>query len=186
LLVSTEIPEESVAAAVEAAASSGVPCILNPAPVVPAVLRLLQNGPVLTPNATELTALVAVLDQKGPDTHADRDDFPDDLQVMKEGAGKLAGVSRAPVVVTLGARGALIVSPDRDAELLPAPPAVVRDTTGAGDIFNGVLAARLAAGDPLEVAVRTAIVAASISVAHVGARAGIPSAAHVAVGLRSS
>jgi ribokinase len=186
LLVSTEIPEESVAAAVEAAASSGVPCILNPAPVVPAVLRLLQNGPVLTPNATELTALVAVLDQKGPDTHADRDDFPDDLQVMKEGAGKLAGVSRAPVVVTLGARGALIVSPDRDAELLPAPPAVVRDTTGAGDIFNGVLAARLAAGDPLEVAVRTAIVAASISVAHVGARAGIPSAAHVAVGFRSS
>ena len=69
VLVSTEIPEESVVAAVEAAISSGVPCILNPAPVVPAVLRLLRRGPLLTPNATELIALVAALDQSLPDTH---------------------------------------------------------------------------------------------------------------------
>jgi ribokinase len=186
VLVSTEIPEESVAAAVEAATSSGVPCILNPAPVVPAVLRLLQRGPLLTPNAIELTALVAALDQKAPDPHASRNDFPDDVRAMTEGARRLASVSGAPVVVTMGARGVLIVSPERDAELLPAPRAVVRDTTGAGDTFNGVLAARLAAGDHLEVAVRTAIVAASISVAHVGARAGMPSAAHIATGLRSS
>jgi ribokinase len=186
VLVSTEIPEESVAAAVEAATSSGVPCILNPAPVVPAVLRLLRRGPLLTPNATELTALVAALDQKGFDTHAGRNDFPDDVQAMTEGARRLASVSRAPVVVTMGAHGVLIVSPERDAELLPAPPAVVRDTTGAGDTFNGVLAAGLAAGDHLGVAVRAAIVAASISVADVGARAGMPSAAHIAAGLRSS
>lgn len=186
VLVSTEIPEESVVAAVEAATSSGVPCILNPAPVVPAVLRLLRRGPLLTPNAIELAALVAALDQKAPDTHASRNDFPDDPQAITEGARRLAGVSRASVVVTMGGHGVLIVSPERDAELLPAPPAVVRDTTGAGDTFNGVLAARLAAGDHLEVAVRTAIVAASISVAHVGARAGMPSATLIAAGLRSS
>ena len=69
VLVSTEIPEESVVAAVEAATSSGVPCILNPAPVVPAVLRLLRSGPLLTPNATELNALVAALDQTASRTH---------------------------------------------------------------------------------------------------------------------
>jgi ribokinase len=186
VLVSTEIPEESVVAAVEAATSSGVLCILNPAPVVPAVLRLLCNGPLLTPNATELIALVAALDQTLPDTHKIRNDFPSDLQAVTERARRLAGVSQAPVVVTMGGQGALIVSPDGHADHLQAPAAAVRDTTGAGDTFNGVLAARLAAGDHLAVAVRTAIVAASISVAHVGARAGMPSAALIAAGLRSS
>ena len=186
VLVSTEIPEESVAAAVEAATSSGIPCILNPAPVVPAVLRLLRRGPLLTPNATELAALVAALDQKGFDSSEHRNDLTDDLLAMTEGARRLSRLSVAPVVVTMGERGALVVSPDSDQELLPAPPAVARDTTGAGDTFNGVLAARLAAGDDLGVAVRAAIVAASISVAHIGARAGMPSAAHIASGLRSS
>jgi ribokinase len=186
VLVSTEIPEESVVAAIEAATASGVQCILNPAPVVPAVLRLLRMGPLLTPNATELNALVAALDQTLSEARTLRNDFPDDLQAVTERARRLAGMSGAPVVVTIGGDGALIVSPDGHAEHLPAPAAAVRDTTGAGDTFNGVLAARLAAGDRLEVAVRTAIVAASISVAHVGARAGMPSAALIAAGLRSS
>ena len=186
VLVSTEIPGESVVAAVEAATSSGVLCVLNPAPVVPAVLRLLRSGPLLTPNATELIALVAALDQKLPEAHTIQNDFPNDLQGVTERARRLASVSGAPVVVTMGGQGALIVNPDGHAEHLPAPPAAVRDTTGAGDTFNGVLAARLAAGDYLAVAVRTAIVAASISVAHVGARAGMPSAALIAAGLRSS
>jgi ribokinase len=186
VLVSTEIPGESVVAAVEAATSSGVLCVLNPAPVVPAVLRLLRSGPLLTPNATELIALVAALDQKLPEAPTIQNDFPNDLQGVTERARRLASVSGAPVVVTMGGQGALIVNPDGHAEHLPAPPAAVRDTTGAGDTFNGVLAARLAAGDYLAVAVRTAIVAASISVAHVGARAGMPSAALIAAGLRSS
>jgi ribokinase len=186
VLVSTEIPEESVVAAVEAATSAGVLCILNPAPVVPAVLRLLRNGPLLTPNATELIALVDALDHTLPEAHKIGNDFPDDLQALTERARRLAAVTSAPVVVTIGGDGALVVNPDGHADHLPAPPAAVRDTTGAGDTFNGVLAARLAAGDHLGVAVRTAIVAASISVAHVGARAGMPSAAIIAAGLRSS
>jgi ribokinase len=55
------------------------------------------------------------------------------------------------------------------------PPAVeVVDTTGAGDVLNGFLAARLAAGAPLRAAVETAVVAGSLSVREQGARAGIP------------
>src|ERR1700722_8792268 len=132
VLVSTEIPEESVVAAVEASTSSGIPCILNPAPVVPAVLRLLRRGPLLTPNAIELAALVAALDQKGFDPSEHRNDLSDHLVAMTEGARRLSRLSGAPVVVTMGERGALVVSPECDQELLPAPPAVARDTTGAG------------------------------------------------------
>ncbi|HTY55920.1 MAG TPA: PfkB family carbohydrate kinase [Candidatus Binataceae bacterium] len=190
VLVSTEIPEAAIVAAVEEAISLGVPCILNPAPVVPAVLRLLQKGPLLTPNATELTALVAALENNLSDARADGKESirnsHDDLRTVTEGARKLVAITKASVVVTMGGQGALIVSPEADAEHLPAPPAVVRDTTGAGDTFNGVLATRLAAGEHLGDAVRTAIVAASLSVAHAGARAGMPTAALISAQLYSS
>ena len=65
VLVSTEIPAAAVAAAVEAAAAAGVVCILNPAPVLSVVADLLSLGPILTPNGSELTDLVALLGEVG-------------------------------------------------------------------------------------------------------------------------
>jgi ribokinase len=59
----------------------------------------------------------------------------------------------------------------------------VRDTTGAGDTFNGALAAGLAAGDDVLTAARRAVVAAALSVAAVGARAGMPTADEVEAAL---
>jgi ribokinase len=53
-------------------------------------------------------------------------------------------------------------------------PVEAVDTTGAGDAFNGALAAELAAGRPLRDAVRFAVAAASLSVRAPGARAGLP------------
>ncbi|MEP7113547.1 MAG: PfkB family carbohydrate kinase, partial [Ilumatobacteraceae bacterium] len=61
--------------------------------------------------------------------------------------------------------------------------AVVRDTTGAGDTFNGVLAARLAAGDALAKAVPLAVAGASLSVTEVGARGGMPSLGAIEVAM---
>jgi ribokinase len=60
-----------------------------------------------------------------------------------------------------------------------APRVNAVDTTGAGDTFNGVLAARLAAGDQLAAAVAVAVVAAALSVTKPGARGGMPSAAEI-------
>jgi len=60
------------------------------------------------------------------------------------------------------------------------PPAVDPvDTTGAGDVLNGFLAARLAAGDSLREAVETAVVAGSMATRTAGARNGIPTLADV-------
>jgi ribokinase len=53
---------------------------------------------------------------------------------------------------------------------------VAVDTTGAGDCFSGVLAAGLAAGLSLRVAVARANAAAGLSVAVAGARGGMPRA----------
>ncbi len=156
VLVSTEIPAAAVAAAVEEATAAGVVCLLNPAPVLSIVGELLDLGPILTPNGTELDDLVALLGQ-GPGS-------------VVEGASVIVARSHRPVIVTLGGDGVLVVSADGSSQQVPAPPVVVRDTTGAGDTFNGVLAARLASGDELSMAVPAAVAAASLSVTQVGAR----------------
>jgi ribokinase len=181
VLVSTEISGEAVAAAVQGAAKAGVRCVLNPAPVVPQVLALLAQGPVLTPNATEIEELATMLDG-APVTGASGLD----LSAVSEAARRIITLTGAPVVVTLGGDGALALAPDGWAEHLRPPATTVRDTTGAGDTFNGVLATRLASGDGLAVAVRTAMVAASLSVTRVGARTGMPQAAETDAALRQA
>ena len=78
------------------------------------------------------------------------------------------------VIETRGHEGAVVHRPDGSRHDVPAPSVDVVDTTGAGDCFNGVLAARLAWGADLSAAVRDAVIAASLSVGTAGAREGMP------------
>ena len=73
------------------------------------------------------------------------------------------------MIVTLGERGALLVAA-AGSELVAAPAVRAVDTTGAGDSFNGVLAAELACGRELPAAVVAAVAAAAGSVTRPGAR----------------
>jgi ribokinase len=82
------------------------------------------------------------------------------------------------VVITLGEDGAVIVDA-RGSTFIDAPLVEAVDATGAGDCFNGVLAAGLAAGLALPAAARRASVAATLSVQVTGAREGMPSAAAI-------
>jgi ribokinase len=145
VLVSAEIPDAAIAAAVAAARDLGVPCLLNPAPARQELLAI-AGGAILTPNAGEARVLAGADD-------------------VERAARTLEGRTGAPVVVTLGERGALL-----DGTRHPAPAVRVVDTTGAGDAFNGALAVRLAAGDDLPAALPHAVAAASRSVSVPGAR----------------
>ncbi|MFB6144067.1 MAG: PfkB family carbohydrate kinase [Candidatus Nanohaloarchaea archaeon] len=58
---------------------------------------------------------------------------------------------------------------------IPSPEVEVEDTTGAGDTFNGYLAARLSQGEELEEAVEYAVTAASLSVKEQGVQSAMPS-----------
>jgi ribokinase len=64
------------------------------------------------------------------------------------------------VVITLGSQGALVLESDKLSQI-PATQVTAVDTTGAGDAFAGVLAARLAASDRLTDAARLAGLAAA-------------------------
>jgi ribokinase len=146
------VPEGAVLAGAKAARAAGWTAILNPAPARPLPDGL--DGVLLTPNADEARTLAG----------------EDDVEVA---ARALAALTRAPVLVTLGAGGALLLDGDV-AERLPAPAVDVVDTTGAGDTVNGALAAELAAGRSLRDAAAFALTAAALSTRAAGARAGMP------------
>jgi ribokinase len=59
---------------------------------------------------------------------------------------------------------------------VPAEHVATLDSTGAGDAFNGALAAAIAEGRPLVEAVQRAVAAGALATTHVGAREGMPTA----------
>jgi ribokinase len=82
------------------------------------------------------------------------------------------GDRRPPcVILTLGAQGARILP---DGLVVPAIPADVVDTTGAGDALTGAFTAALAEGRPLADALRWGMAAASLSVERYGCQPAMP------------
>jgi ribokinase len=149
-----EVPLEAV---LEAARRTSGLFVLNPAPAQSLSSELLDLVDVLVVNEGEFEVVAGA-------------------PVSSE---ELTSASLpARVVVTVGARGALV----RDGEAVlsvEAPQVDVVDTTGAGDTFVGALAAALARDVAYADAVRWAVGAASLSTQALGATSGMPSAAEV-------
>ncbi len=88
-------------------------------------------------------------------------------------AARILAEKALGAVVTLGGDGALAAE-EGLCEHIPTPVATVVDTTGAGDVFCGVLAAELARGLPLTRAAATATAAGAFAVTALGARGALP------------
>jgi ribokinase len=153
VLLSFEVPDPVITAAVEAARESRWRLVVNPAPARPLPPALHGSGAILVPNEGE-------------------------AEVLAADPAALAALTGGPVVVTLGAAGARVIDGER-AYTVPAPRVEAVDTTGAGDTLTGVLAASIAAGLAFEAAVRRAVAAASLSVTVPGARGGMPRSAEI-------
>lgn len=89
----------------------------------------------------------------------------------------LAKVPR--VVVTLGSQGCAYFDTAGEHIHIPAHSVDAIDSTAAGDTFCGVLAARLALGEPIGEAMKAAGAAAAIAVSRPGAQSAIPTFAEV-------
>ena len=166
VLLQLEVPVEAVAAAVRCA--RGV-VVLNPAPAPPAVLPpdLLDGVDVIVPNQTELAAMAG---------HAGLSPIGD---VDPETAVALArGLPIPDAVVTLGAAGAMVVTPS-DATLVPPAAVVPVDTTAAGDAFCGALADALVDGADLLDAARWAVKAGAAATLRHGAQPSLPTRADI-------
>jgi 2-dehydro-3-deoxygluconokinase len=92
-------------------------------------------------------------------------------------AAAVRDLGAAGAAVTCGARGIAVDDGGEQTWLDPVPASVVVDQTGAGDAFAGTVAARLALGDDLVTAARTASAAASLSLQGQGGTGFVPSLA---------
>ena len=159
VMLQLETPMDTVQFAAQLAADAGVPVILDPAPAAPLDNSLLERVAYLTPNESEAERLTGIQVQ--------------DEASARAAADELLGRGARHVIVTLGSKGALVAGPD-GASLIPSYAIDARDTTAAGDAFNGGLASALAKGMPLEEAVRQASLAGALAVTRMGAQPSLP------------
>ncbi len=157
LLLQLEVPVETSLRAADIARDAGCRVILNPAPARDLPERLLGLVDILTPNQSEVTALTGI-------SAIDR---PDDA------AHALIARGVDTVIVTMGARGALVTQ-GGSRFTIPAFPVSVVDTTAAGDAFSGALAVALAEGLQRVDAARFANAAGALTCTQLGAAPSLP------------
>jgi len=185
VVVQLESPLEGMLCVLQIAREHGLATLLNPAPANAATtVELLSLADVLTPNETEFSALLA--------RHVGERIEPDDvaaLDVARLHALCRELLSQGSVVVTLGSAGVFVSHAEEqlrgDAKpcyRMGAEPAEATDTTGAGDAFNGALAASLARDPSLPFAehVRFANRYAALSTERPGAALSMPRMAEIA------
>lgn len=161
-----EQPMDAACRALEIARSSGVQTILNPAPAADLPDGMLTLCDYVTPNETEAEALTGLA-----------------VTTLEEAAlagQKLLAMGAKAAVITLGEKGALYHAASQSVHVPAFNAGPVKETTGAGDAFNGGFAAALARGlDPVS-AVRYGCATASISVTRAGTAPAMPSEAEIA------
>jgi ribokinase len=156
ILLQLEIQLETAYAAIHFARKNGVRTVLNPAPA----RRNLDMGVVtqasfLMPNETELAILTGMAVESEAEVSAAAQ------SLVKHGV--------ETVIVTLGARGALLATHEGARPIAPVKVQAV-DTTGAGDAFIGSFARYLAAGLALDAALAQATRYSALSVTSHGAQ----------------
>jgi ribokinase len=159
VLLQLEIPLDTALKAAELGRGAGATVILNPAPMPPRGLPrgLLALVDVLTPNQTEAAQLTRL---------------PEDGD-EEAWVAPLRAIGPPAVILTRGARGALVVTADAHIAVR-APRVTAVDTTAAGDAFNGALAVALAEQRPLVEAARRACCAGALAATKVGAQPSLP------------
>lgn len=148
-----EIPDAAAIRALQLGRAAGARTILNPAPARQLPPEIFAYVDILTPNESELRVLLGL---PADDPSSSRDLA---IALRERGVGT--------VIVTLGGRGALILSDTVDMEV-PALKVDVVDTTGAGDAFNAGLAVALAEGRSLPDAVRFAVASGAMACTRLG------------------
>ena len=158
-----ELPVATVTHGLQLARQLGVPTILNPAPACELPDSLLALCDFLTPNETEAEQLT------GQPIVS--------LEDAKKAADMLLDRGVGTVILTLGARGALVRSRSQMEHVPAVDAGPVLDTTGAGDAFNGGFAVALSEGRSVVDAVRFGCAVAGISVTRHGTAPSMPTRA---------
>jgi len=126
VIMQLEVQLETVYFTIALCAENNIPVILNPAPADPSLeVGKIRSVAIFAPNETELQTLTGI---------------PIDSVEGAMAAGRtLLAQGLRRIIVTLGEKGSLLLTPDGEA-LVPPFRVESKDTTGAGDAFIGCLA----------------------------------------------
>jgi ribokinase len=158
LLLQLEIPTPTVLSAAKKAKENGVRVLLNPAPAKELSEELIALADFIVPNETELSLLT------GLPVH--------DIPSAETAARKLRERGAQNVIVTLGGKGALLVTGE-EVTHVEAYAVEVVDTTAAGDAFIGGFASVLDSSS-LPEAVRYACACGALATTKFGAQPSLP------------
>lgn len=128
LISQFEVPEEVILEAFKIAKENNKVIILNPAPAKKIDEELLKYTDIIIPNETEAELLTGIK--------------VNDLESAKLAANGLLEKGVKFVIVTLGSKGAAVISKE-DGQIVEAYKVKAIDTTAAGDSFIGGLSSKL-------------------------------------------
>lgn len=158
-----ETPEDMTIMAFKKAKELDKLTILNPAPAKIIKSELLKYTDIIVPNETEAKMLTGI--------------EINDLEDAKKAAKVFFTKGVKWVIVTLGAKGAAVIS-EEQGEIVPAYKVNAIDTTAAGDSFIGALSSKLDSKNldfkSLVKAVKFGNKVSSIAVQRKGAQPSIP------------
>lgn len=159
LLTQLETNVEAVEKVVDIAYNNGVKVILNPAPVQEISDEVIRKVYILTPNEIEASILSGVQ--------------VNGIEDAKGAAAVLMEKGVENVIITLGSKGSLVVTPQKT-EFIQSIKVNAIDTTGAGDAYNGGLATALAEGKDIFEAAKFANIVGALSVTKMGTAPAMP------------
>ncbi|BFN37852.1 ribokinase [Fidelibacter multiformis] len=160
LLIQLETPLPTIEKAIQIAHEKKVCVILDPAPAQKIKPEILSMVSLITPNKGETELLTG---RKISDENS-----------LKKAANHLLSMGIKVVIITLGKEG-IYLATHEEHKKIPACQVRTIDSTGAGDVFNGVLAARyLPDKSHLVKTAVYAVAASSLSVTKKGAQTAIP------------
>jgi len=169
IIAQFETPVETTIEAFKIAKDNKVTTVLNPAPAREIPSELLALTDIVIPNETEAFELTKIK--------------IDDEDSIRKAAGKFLEGGAKYAIITLGERGAALVSRE-GFDVVNAIKVKAVDTTAAGDSFIGALASRLCAYEKIEFekikeAITFANKVSSMVVQKSGAQESLPTLAEV-------
>jgi ribokinase len=159
-LTQLEVPKDVTLYCLKTAKENGCLTILNPAPASEITKEFYSNIDYFTPNETEAEFYTGVKISNEKEA--------------KEASIKLLNLGVKRVIITLGEKGLFYSDGKEDIYIKALSLNNVKDTTGAGDAFNGALAYALSENKTIKESLKLANQAAGLSTLKSGAGNAMP------------
>lgn len=175
--IQMKMPQETVKFVIDYCKRNNKPLVIDPTPPEKANIlmeenaKLLGEAAYLTPNEEEAFALIKYAE--GKDIAQIKKEFKETPKEVRLQMIQQFVQEHPNVIATVGGEG-VIYHNGKGAIRKRTFPTECKDSTGAGDTFNGAFIASLARGEGLDRAVEYGLMASSIKVRYEGAQNGVP------------